>query len=72
MPDMVRPMMTRDTLPNSLWVYALEMTAYILNLVPTKKLEKTQFEMWKGTRPSLAQIRVWVARLLYIKNQSKN
>ena len=45
--DMVCSMMTRDTLPISLWAYALEMKAYILNLVPTKKGENTPFEMWK-------------------------
>ncbi|GKF45511.1 retrotransposon protein, putative, ty1-copia subclass, partial [Tanacetum coccineum] len=35
--DMVRSMMCRATLPISLWGYALETAAHILNLVPTKK-----------------------------------
>ncbi|GKE51244.1 retrotransposon protein, putative, ty1-copia subclass, partial [Tanacetum coccineum] len=34
--------------------------AHILNLVPTKKVSKTPFEMWKGKRPSLGHIKIWV------------
>ncbi|GKE58453.1 retrotransposon protein, putative, ty1-copia subclass [Tanacetum coccineum] len=51
--DMVRSMMCRATLPISLWGYALETAAHILNLVPTKKVSKIPFEMWKGKRPLL-------------------
>lgn len=40
------------------WCYSLETDAYVLNLVPNKKVLKTPFEMWKGTRPSLAYIKV--------------
>ncbi|GJU13070.1 zf-CCHC domain-containing protein [Tanacetum coccineum] len=39
--------------------YALEITAYILNLVPTKKVSKTPFETWKGKCPSLWHIKIW-------------
>nr|GEV51238.1 hypothetical protein [Tanacetum cinerariifolium] len=35
--DMVRSMMSQTTLPKSLWDYALESAARILNMVPTKK-----------------------------------
>ncbi|GJW91612.1 retrotransposon protein, putative, ty1-copia subclass [Tanacetum coccineum] len=38
--------------------YALETAAYILNLVPTKKVSKTPFEMWKVKRP-LGHIKIW-------------
>lgn len=51
---MVCSMMTLATPPISFWDYALEKNAYILNLGATKKVEKTPFEMWKGTHPSLA------------------
>ncbi|GKA45079.1 putative RNA-directed DNA polymerase, partial [Tanacetum coccineum] len=57
--DMVRSIMCRATLPISFWGYALETAAHILNLVPTKKLSKTRFEMWKGKRPSLGHIKIW-------------
>ncbi|GKF46852.1 putative RNA-directed DNA polymerase [Tanacetum coccineum] len=56
--DMVRSMMCQATLPISFWGYALETAAIILNLVPTKKVSKTPFEMWKGKRPSLGRIKI--------------
>ncbi|GJT63090.1 hypothetical protein Tco_1006623 [Tanacetum coccineum] len=56
--DMVRSMMCRATLPISFWGYALETAAHILNLVPTKKVSKTPFEMCKGKRPSLRHIKI--------------
>ncbi|GJS67264.1 retrotransposon protein, putative, ty1-copia subclass [Tanacetum coccineum] len=42
--DMVRSMMSQTTLPKSFWDYALESAARILNMVPTKKVEKTPYE----------------------------
>ncbi|GJS71756.1 hypothetical protein Tco_0704597 [Tanacetum coccineum] len=56
---MVRSMMCRATLPISFWGYALEIAAHILNLVPTKKVSKTPFEMWMGKRPYLGHIKIW-------------
>nr|GEU39626.1 retrotransposon protein, putative, Ty1-copia subclass [Tanacetum cinerariifolium] len=57
--DMVRSMMCRETLPISLWGYALETAAHILYLVSTKKVSKIHFEMWKGKSPSLGHIKIW-------------
>ncbi|GKD79417.1 retrotransposon protein, putative, ty1-copia subclass, partial [Tanacetum coccineum] len=56
--DMVRSMMSRATLLISFLGYALETAAHILNLVPTKKVSKTPFKMWKGKRPSLGHIKI--------------
>nr|GFB11830.1 retrotransposon protein, putative, Ty1-copia subclass [Tanacetum cinerariifolium] len=42
--DMIRSMMSQTTLPKSFWDYALETAARILNMVPTKKVEKTPYE----------------------------
>nr|GFC29544.1 hypothetical protein [Tanacetum cinerariifolium] len=42
--DMVRSMMSQTTLPKSFWDYALETTTRILNMVPTRKVEKTPYE----------------------------
>nr|GEZ82935.1 retrotransposon protein, putative, Ty1-copia subclass [Tanacetum cinerariifolium] len=42
--DMVRSMMSQTTLLKSSWDYALETAARILNMVPTKKVEKTPYE----------------------------
>ncbi|GJT27382.1 hypothetical protein Tco_0907657 [Tanacetum coccineum] len=44
---MVRSMMSQTTLPKSFWDYALETAACILNMVPTKKVEKTPYEQYK-------------------------
>ena len=57
--DMVRSMMSHTQVPISLWGYALETATRILNLVPTKKVEKTPFEMWHGKPPVLAYLKVW-------------
>ncbi|GJW86853.1 zinc finger, CCHC-type containing protein [Tanacetum coccineum] len=37
--------MSQTTLPKSFWDYALETAARILNMVPTKKVEKTPYEI---------------------------
>ncbi|GJY74199.1 retrotransposon protein, putative, ty1-copia subclass [Tanacetum coccineum] len=42
--DMVRSMMSQTTLPKTFWDYAHETAARILNMVPTKKVEKTPYE----------------------------
>ncbi|GKA30352.1 retrotransposon protein, putative, ty1-copia subclass [Tanacetum coccineum] len=56
--DMVRSMMSQTTLPKSFWDYALETTARILNMVPTKKVEKTPYEVWHGQAPKLSYLKV--------------
>ncbi|GJW92835.1 retrotransposon protein, putative, ty1-copia subclass [Tanacetum coccineum] len=57
--DMVRSMMNLTTLPKSFWGYALESVACILNMVPTKKVERTPYEIWHRKAPKLSYLRVW-------------
>ncbi|GJS10200.1 retrotransposon protein, putative, ty1-copia subclass, partial [Tanacetum coccineum] len=57
--DMVRSMMNLTTLPLSFWDYALESAARILNMVPTKKVDKTPYELWYGKVPNLSYLKVW-------------
>ncbi|GKC56666.1 retrotransposon protein, putative, ty1-copia subclass [Tanacetum coccineum] len=57
--DMVRSMMSQTTLPKSFWDYALESAARILNMVPTKKVDKTPYEVWHGQAPKLSYLKVW-------------
>ncbi|GKA31411.1 retrotransposon protein, putative, ty1-copia subclass [Tanacetum coccineum] len=57
--DMVRSMMSQKTFPKSFWDYALETVARILNIVPTKKVEKTPCEVWHGQAPKLSYLKVW-------------
>ena len=56
---MVRSMMSYSTLPNSFWGYALQTAADILNVVPSKAVQKTPMELWCGRKPSLGNYRVW-------------
>ncbi|GJS46258.1 retrotransposon protein, putative, ty1-copia subclass [Tanacetum coccineum] len=39
--------------------YALETAARILNMVPTKKVDKTPYEIWHGQAPKLSYLKVW-------------
>nr|GEX98927.1 retrotransposon protein, putative, Ty1-copia subclass [Tanacetum cinerariifolium] len=57
--DMVRSMMNLTTLPLSFWDYALESVARILNMVPTKKVDETPYELWFGKVPNLSYLKVW-------------
>ncbi|GKD75631.1 zinc finger, CCHC-type containing protein [Tanacetum coccineum] len=57
--DMVRSMMSQTTFPKSFWDYALESAACILNLVPTKKVDRTPYEVWHGQDPKFSYLKVW-------------
>ncbi|GJS70218.1 retrotransposon protein, putative, ty1-copia subclass [Tanacetum coccineum] len=57
--DMVRSMMNFTTLSLSFWDYALESATRILNMVPTKKVDKTPYELWYGKVPNLSYLKVW-------------
>ncbi|GJU82682.1 retrotransposon protein, putative, ty1-copia subclass [Tanacetum coccineum] len=55
---MVRSMFNLTTLPLSFWDYALESAVRILNMVPTKKVDKTPYEIWHGKVPNLCLFKV--------------
>ncbi|GJR43971.1 retrotransposon protein, putative, ty1-copia subclass [Tanacetum coccineum] len=57
--DMVRSMMNLTTMPLSFWDYALESAIHILNMVPTKKVDKTPYELWYGKVLNLSYLKVW-------------
>ena len=56
--DMVRSMSSNSYFPHFVWTKALKTSVYILNRVPTKVVQKTPFELFKGWKPSLRHIRV--------------
>src|ERR1043165_1094158 len=58
--DSVRSMMSHTDLPVSLWGYALETSAYILNRAPSKSVKTTPFEEWHGPKPRLSHLKIWV------------
>ncbi|GJS82708.1 retrotransposon protein, putative, ty1-copia subclass [Tanacetum coccineum] len=53
---MVRSMFNLTTLPLSFWDYALESAVRILNMVPTKKVDKTPYEIWHSKAPNLSYL----------------
>ncbi|GJS24896.1 retrotransposon protein, putative, ty1-copia subclass [Tanacetum coccineum] len=67
--DMVRSMFNLTTLPLSFWDYALESVVRILNMVPTKKVDKTPYEIWHGKVPNLSYLKVWGCEA-YVKRDS--
>nr|GEV26687.1 hypothetical protein [Tanacetum cinerariifolium] len=62
--DMVRSMMNLTTLSLSFLDYALESTTRILNMVPTKKVDKTPYELWYGKLSNLSYLKVWGCEVL--------
>ncbi|KAK9028400.1 hypothetical protein V6N11_068205 [Hibiscus sabdariffa] len=66
--DMVRSMMSHTDLPTSFWGYALETTAFTLNRVPSKSVQKTPHEMWTGRRPNMFFMKIWGCKA-YVKHQ---
>ena len=64
-------------LNESFWGYALLTTAFTLNRVPSKAVEKTPYEIWVGRRPNMSFLRVWgcdayVKRMLSTKLEPKS
>ncbi|KAL0294727.1 UNVERIFIED_CONTAM: Retrovirus-related Pol polyprotein from transposon TNT 1-94 [Sesamum calycinum] len=57
--DMVRSMMSFNELPPSFWGYVLETTAKLLNMVPSKTVPQTPYEIWHGKPASYKCLRVW-------------
>ena len=57
--DMVRSTMSFSKLLISLWGYALEIVARVLNILPIKSIASTPYEIWKGKKPDFSYFRVW-------------
>ena len=66
--DMVRSMMSHADLPTSFWGHALETAAFTLNRVPSKKVQKTPYEIWTGKRPNMSFMKIWGCEA-YVKRQ---
>ncbi|KAG8485844.1 hypothetical protein CXB51_019240 [Gossypium anomalum] len=49
--------------------HALETTAFTLNRVPSKSVQKTPYKMWTGKRPSMSFMKIWVYEA-YVKCQT--
>ena len=64
-------MMGRTHLPISLWGYALETVAFLLNRIPSKVVEKTPYELWTGKHPGLSFLKICSCEA-YIKRQASD
>ncbi|GJU40436.1 hypothetical protein Tco_1193393 [Tanacetum coccineum] len=53
-----------------LWDYALETATCILNMVSTKKVDKTPYELWYGKVPKLSYLKVWGCEALVERDMS--
>ena len=56
---MVRSMISHSSLPESLWGEALKTAVYILNMVPSKVVSKTPYELWTGKKPVIKHLHIW-------------
>nr|GEX55085.1 Gag/Pol protein [Tanacetum cinerariifolium] len=63
-----RSMMSQTTLPLSFWDYALESVTRILNMVPTKKVEKKPYEVWYGQAIKQSYLKVWGCEALVMQD----
>ncbi|GKF13895.1 hypothetical protein Tco_0055357 [Tanacetum coccineum] len=68
---MVLSMMNLTTLPLSFRDYALESAARILNMVPTKKVDKTPYELWYRKVPNLSYLKETIGYYLYYPHENK-
>ncbi|GKA99377.1 hypothetical protein Tco_0827314 [Tanacetum coccineum] len=57
-------MMSLTNLIMYFWGYALEPIARILNMVPTKKVEKTPYEIWHGKVLNLSYLKFFKSNLI--------
>ncbi|GJY71238.1 retrotransposon protein, putative, ty1-copia subclass, partial [Tanacetum coccineum] len=69
--DMVRSMINLTTLTLSFWDYALDSATRILNMVPTKKVDKTPYELWYGKVPNLSYLKETMGYYFYFPSENK-
>ena len=56
--DMVWSMLSNSSLHVSLWMYALKNAMYLLNMVPSKAVQKTPFQLWTNRTPNIWHLQV--------------
>ncbi|GJS93276.1 retrotransposon protein, putative, ty1-copia subclass [Tanacetum coccineum] len=63
--------MNLTTLPLSFWYYDLETATRILNMVPTKKVDKIPYELWYGKVPNLSYLKEIMGYYFYFPPENK-
>ena len=56
---MINEPLLSSWLPQNMWGEAILLSNYLLNKVPSKKEDKTPYELCKERRPSYKYLRVW-------------
>lgn len=51
--------MSNATLPKLFWGLALETVTLTINMVPSKSVEKTPYELWFGKLPNMSYLKIW-------------
>ena len=69
--DMVRSMMSHANLLKMFWDYALDITSYTPNRIPSNSVESTSYEIWYEKRSSLSHLRVW-SYYVYMKHNKSD
>ena len=59
-------MLIESSAPLHFWGEPILIVCHVLNRVPHKKSHTTPFEIWKGHKPNLGYLRVWVC-LAYVR-----
>ncbi|KAI3773549.1 hypothetical protein L1987_48079 [Smallanthus sonchifolius] len=57
--DMVRNMLTNSSLHSFLWTEVLKAAVHILNMVHSKSVPETPYEIWTGRKSSLRYMKIW-------------
>ncbi|GJR33525.1 retrotransposon protein, putative, ty1-copia subclass [Tanacetum coccineum] len=55
----------------SFWDYTLESATRILNMVPTKKVDKTPYDLWYGKVPNLSYLKETIGYYFYFLPKNK-
>ncbi|GJW41325.1 hypothetical protein Tco_0067170 [Tanacetum coccineum] len=64
-------MLNLTTLLLSFWDYNLETATHILNMVPTKKVDKTPYELWYGKVSNLSYLKKMMGYYFYFPTENK-
>ena len=57
--DMIRFIISLAQLNKSFWSFALETVVYMINIVPSKSVDITLYEIWCNKKQILSYMRVW-------------
>ena len=70
--EMTRCMLVDSNLNEKFWGEAVITATYIQNRLPSKSVEKTPYELWKGRKPNLKHLRVFGSKVFcYIPKEKR-